>query len=211
MPAADPRAAFFDERAARWDETSGPERLAAIAAWCRALPLPPWATVVDIGCGTGVSSVACAEGLGDGGRVIALDLAREMLREGRARRDHPRVRWLCADGARMPLRAGSADAIIAMHVWPHLVDVDGSGDGRALAGLVLAEWRRVLRPGGTLRIVHLIPRDRVNAIHRGSGPAVTHDILPRAADLARVVARHGFRVIIVEDDSRHYLVAAART
>lgn len=67
--------------------------------------------------------------------AVALDWAPEGLRDG----TRPR---LVADARRLPLRDASLDGLVAIHVLGHLL-----ADDRARA---VAEWRRVLRPGGVL-------------------------------------------------------------
>ena len=106
--------------------------------------------VVDVGCGTGDLSLACARAGADA--VIGVDFAAPMLplaRRKAARRggDAARVAFARGDGLRLPLADGSADAWCAAFVLRNVPDVDG----------LLAEARRVLRPGGRLAVLD-IPR-----------------------------------------------------
>lgn len=198
--------AFFDELAPRWDSIGGPESEERISRWCASVALPKDAVVLDVGCGTGISSRALAECLvttkesGTGGRVIALDLSHGMLREGRARRAHPRVHWVCADAGAVPLPAGTAHVLIALHMWPHLDDHEAA----------LREWHRVLCPGGALWIAHLSSRAKINAIHREGSEAIHHDRLPPVVAVAERAERCGFRVEHTEDSEERYLVHAVR-
>ena len=199
--ADDERQCFFDECAREWDQMTGAERIAQMEAWCARLPIPDDALVLDVGCGTGVSSVACARSLSGRGCVVALDLSRHMAHEGRRSRPHPRVCRVCGDAASVPLPDASVHAVLAMHMWPHVREAERT----------LAEWRRVLKPGGSLWIVHLISRAQVNAIHRGASDAVREDALPPVRDLAGFLRAHGFCVRVEEEDDSHYLVHAARS
>jgi len=202
------RNGFFDEIAPRWDSAGGPEAAERIRSWCEATAREfrkrhspsstGRATILDIGCGTGISSWALAEGLGPAGNVVALDLSHAMVREGRLRRDHRRVAWVCGGAEALPLARGIADAVLALHVWPHI----------ARKRVALREWRRALKPGGLLWIVHLMSRARVNAIHAGAPDPVRRDRLPPVGELRRLVERAGFRVTRTEDSEERYFLEA---
>lgn len=93
-----------------------------------------WATVVDAGCGEGYG----ADLLADAARqVVAVD--RDLPAIAHIRQAYPRLRPVCANLIRLPLPAGSCDAVVSLQVIEHQWDVDR----------YLAEVARVLRPGGT--------------------------------------------------------------
>src|SRR5262249_42315800 len=101
-----------------------------------ALALPPGRRVLDLGCGKGrFAAHLRARGL----EVVGLDLSAAMLTKGG---DWPRV---LGSARRLPLASASFDGLIAVEVLQHVHP--GQLDG------VLAEARRVLRPGGVLAIV----------------------------------------------------------
>jgi SAM-dependent methyltransferase len=115
--------------AERWDETSADwvedeaDRLAG--------QLPPGALVADVGCGPGNDTVRLR---GRGLRVHGFDLSHAML----TARDVPgQVR---ADLRRLPLADGRLDALWCIAVLLHIP--------RDLVPGALAEFHRVLRPGG---------------------------------------------------------------
>ncbi len=92
--------------------------------------------VLDYGCGHGMAAVVLARA---GARVTAFDLSAGYLHEAdaRARANGVRVRFLQADGERLPFADGAFDRIWGNAVLHHL---DMTVAGR--------EIRRVLRPGG---------------------------------------------------------------
>ncbi len=114
----------------------------------RLLDPPPGrapAQVLDVGCGPGMSAFALADLL-PAARVLGVDLSHAMVTRARQHlRDRPRpsVEVLVADATRLPLASASCD-LVTGHSFLYLVP-----DRRA----VLRELRRVLRPGGALRLM----------------------------------------------------------
>ncbi|MCX4810858.1 class I SAM-dependent methyltransferase [Streptomyces sp. NBC_01239] len=94
-------------------------------------------TVLDIGCGDGTAAATAAPLL-TGHRVVGVDWSQDALT--RARTHLPCT--VRGELIALPLRSGSADAVLFSEVIEHLVDPDTA----------LAEIRRVLRPGGHLML-----------------------------------------------------------
>ena len=93
----------------------------------------PFEAALDVGCGTGLSSVALAE-IASG--VIGIDVSAEMLALATK---HPRVEYLLASAERLPFGPQSFQLITASSAF-HWLDQTK----------FLAEARRVLIPGGNL-------------------------------------------------------------
>jgi SAM-dependent methyltransferase len=141
-------------------------------------------TVGDLGCGTGIVSSMLAPFVA---RVIAVDASDEMLTAARARLDNT------ADGAHVELRNGvleslpidpaSLDAATMMLVLHHVPD----------PGAALQEAARVLKPGGRLLIVDMLPHDREEYKQQ-----MGHVWLGFAADqIARLMESAGFEAVRV--------------
>ena len=69
-------------------------------------------TVVDLCCGTGVTTTTILEALGPGGTVVAVDSSAAMLAEARAFVDDGRVRWVESKAEQLAEHAADADAVI---------------------------------------------------------------------------------------------------
>jgi ubiquinone/menaquinone biosynthesis C-methylase UbiE len=112
--------------------------------------LAPGQVVVDYGCGPGGLSVELARRVAPGGRVHGVDLNKPFLARAaaRAKRDGVEhlVEWHQTNGESLPLPSDSADRVLCKNVLEYVPDVAAT----------LAEFRRVLRPGG---LAHLIDSD----------------------------------------------------
>lgn len=140
------------------------------------LPVPPGGSVLDVAAGTGLVARRLAEAT-PAGRVVALDQSEPMLREGRRRTTDARVRWVLADGQRLPFADGTFDAVTFTYLARYVDDLDAT----------LAELSRVLKPGGSMANLEF---------HLPSGPvwrplwfAYTRTLLPLGG---RVVSREWF-------------------
>ncbi|MGM0984718.1 MAG: malonyl-ACP O-methyltransferase BioC [Pseudomonadota bacterium] len=102
--------------------------------------------VLDLGCGPGEMAAQLAERFGIGCTVIGLDLAPGMLEVARRTHAHA-ARWLCGDAAALPLEDASQDLVVSNLAIQWCPDLDA----------VMAELRRVLRPGGRALINTLGP------------------------------------------------------
>ena len=194
-----PRTAFFDSIADKWD---GWEDLAALdrklAAGLEELGLGKSEKVADIGCGTGNLTQALLRELSPQGRVAAVDLSPRMVEQARRKICDERVEWHVADARSLPFAQSAFDRVICFSVWPHLEPREA----------VATEMMRVLRPGGALHVWHLASREQINRIHASAGEAVRSDLLPPAAETGRLLRAAGFFVSCVVDTQESYLVTA---
>ena len=136
------------------------------------------ALVLDAGCGCGASLALLEQ---HGARAVGLDLNAGFLRESTARK----LRVARADLAYLPLPDGCLDLVLCECVW-NLTDKER----------VLAEFCRVLRPGGVLALADIYAR----GYRAGEWPV--RCCFAQATDLQTVmdqVAGAGFEIDVVED------------
>ena len=139
---------FFSSSAGQWDRVRDElfgERfhLAALPAFADA----EW-TVGDLGCGTGQMTAALAPFVA---HVIAVDTSAAMLQAAKKRlQGFDNVELRRGDLESLPIDDGRLDAATLALVLHHLPE-----PARALG-----EVARVLRPGGRLLIVDMLPHDR---------------------------------------------------
>lgn len=167
---------FFASVAGEWDRLRN-ELFGDQFSWQALLGLLPsdW-IVADLGCGTGVVLSAIAPHVG---HAVGVDASDEMLASARARvRDLSNVELRRGTLEALPLDDGSIDAAVMMLVLHHL----------PAPAKALAEAARVLKPGGRLLVVDMLPHER-DEYRRQMG----HVWLGFAEDqLQRLVEQAGF-------------------
>jgi len=118
--------------------TSRPGYPAAVTEWLGdRLGIAAGSIVAEVGAGTGKFTALLAD---CGADVIAIDPVPAMLAE--LQRALPDVRTVVASADRLPLADASVDAVICATAFHWFANAE-----------VLAEFRRVLRPGGALGLI----------------------------------------------------------
>lgn len=93
--------------------------------------------VVDLACGTGVTTEEVLTVLGPSGQVFALDSSPAMLGQARAAIDDPRVHWIEAPAEALAKTVGAADVVVCNSaIW------------QTDMAAVFAAVGRILAPGG---------------------------------------------------------------
>lgn len=144
-------------------------------------------TVLDVACGPGLVACAFAARVR---HVTGIDLTPAMLDRARdvAREQHAtNVTWHCGDVVPLPFAAGAFSVVVSRFAFHHFPD----------PARVLAEMRRVCRPGGRVAVADLLASPdpmRAAAFHRmemlrdpSHARALTQD------ELRRLFADAGFR------------------
>jgi ubiquinone/menaquinone biosynthesis C-methylase UbiE len=160
------------------------------------LALKPCCTVLDMGCGSGMYSLALAKIIGDGGRVHAVDLwaeGVERLRETIERRGLKNISPIVADVSKtLPLPGDSMDVILMATVLHDLKEA-GVQDG------ALAEARRLLKSHGLFAVVEF------KKVPGPPGPPISIRLSPD--ELTALVEPFGFtRTGLQEIGPYNYLI-----
>ncbi len=120
-------------------------RAAARAAVAAAGTSSTGRRVVDLGCGSGASTVALLDALGESpAAVIGVDASAGMLEQARRKAWPQGVRFVHDDavGFLRTVPTGTVDLVFAAYLLRNVDEPDG----------LLTEVRRVLRPGGALAV-----------------------------------------------------------
>ena len=197
-PAADPRIAFFDQLAPRWDrECSHPEEtLQRLGSLNGKLGLASGLDLLEVGCGTGQITAWLAAAVAPG-RVVPTDFAPAMLAQ--ARRRNPDTEFLLLDICADQPPPASFDVVFCFNVFPHFRHQSAA----------LRHMARSLKPAGRLVILHLVGSAELNAFHQKLTGPVSHDLLPGPAVWPDLLAGSRFRLMSLTDQSDLFLLTAA--
>jgi ubiquinone/menaquinone biosynthesis C-methylase UbiE len=175
--------AFYDKIAKVYDvlaeRSEAPVRMAGL----KMLNIQPGWHVLEIGFGTGHSLVELAKSVGPSGKVFGIDLSEKMVEISRKRAEDEglkgRIELSCGDALHLPYESESLDAIF-MSFTLELFDTPE-------IPLVLAECKRVLKPGGRIVIVSMsrvLPEGLVMEIFEW-----THRHFPNYLDCRPILVR----------------------
>jgi ubiquinone/menaquinone biosynthesis C-methylase UbiE len=111
------------------------------------LRLDEYECAIDYGCGPGWVSLELAKRMGKGSCVVACDINQEFLLLGEKHAAdmglEDRIQWSRVSDDRVPIPDNSADLVLCKNVLEYVDSADE----------MLTEFLRVLKPGGTLRIL----------------------------------------------------------
>jgi ArsR family transcriptional regulator len=140
--------AFFASSAGQWDRLREELFGDQFHLWAVLGLVDPSLVVGDLGCGTGLLSQTIAPYVR---RVVAVDASTDMLAAARSRLEHmDNIELKQGDLETLPLENAELDVAMLSLVLHHAPD-----PARALA-----EVARVIRPGGRVLVVDMLPHDR---------------------------------------------------
>lgn len=123
---------------------------------------------LDVGCGAGAVSRALTR---RAERVVGVDVSTETLALARRRSaSFAGLSFLLGDALSLPFRDAAFDCVVSVAVLHHLE-----------AERALAEWVRVLRPGGSLLVIDVVERPGLRQLPKNA----LAWLAKQASDLAR--------------------------
>ena len=189
---------FFNDRAEHWDETvrnNDPVRLQNMAD---RLEIKADSLVLDVGTGTGVFIPYINKKLTNGGKIIGMDYAINMLSKA-ASKNHSAhlVGLICAEIETMRLVSEKFDTAVCYSTFPHF-----HNKPKALENL-----KNLLNSDGVLYICHTASKETINNIHKNIPDFYDH-LIPEEDEMVRLLSDAGFVEITVENDEDYYLATA---
>jgi ubiquinone/menaquinone biosynthesis C-methylase UbiE len=190
---------YFNSRADIWDKNVAEKDTNKLTGMAERLELTQNSVVLDVGTGTGVFLPYLLNNIGENGRIVALDLAEEMLAKAIAKYPGENIKFLHADVMDIPVYEETFDSAVCYSSFPHFQDKCKA----------LTEIKRVMKPGGRVFICHTSSRDHINEIH-STIPGMENDLLPDPDEMRDLLSDTGFSVIKVEEDSESYLAVGEK-
>jgi ubiquinone/menaquinone biosynthesis C-methylase UbiE len=190
---------YFNSKADIWDENIAEKDTGKLNVMAERLGLKSGSTILDVGTGTGIFLPYLLKCIGENGKIVALDLAEDMLAKAVAKNPGVNVEYLNADITDVPLEGEKFDAVVSYSSFPHFQDKPKA----------LAEMKRVTKPGGRVYICHTSSRAHINEIHSAI-PLMTGDLLPDADEMRQLLLEAGFISIVVEEGGESYFASAEK-
>ena len=189
--------AFYNKIAKVYDFLSEHSERPMREAGIRMLVPATGERLLEIGFGTGHVLAELAKAVGPTGKVFGIDISENMLAEAKAVVEQEqvadRVSLVCGDAENLPDDQGSMDGIF-MCFTLELFDTPD-------IPMVLAECKRVLRPGGRLVVVAVSKEGPQGLVIRAF--EWTHRHFPNLMDCRPIYARRALEAagFIIEDHS----------
>ncbi len=168
------------------------------------LAAQPAERILEIGFGTGHSLVELAQAVGPNGTLLGVDISDKMvaLTKDLLQRERlsERVELTCGDAEALPYEDNSLDGIFTSFTL-ELFDTPEIPK-------VLAEWKRVLKPGGRLVVVAISKEGKQGVIMKAY--EWTHKHFPNLMDCRPIYARRAIEAAsfeVKETDIEHMWVA----
>jgi demethylmenaquinone methyltransferase/2-methoxy-6-polyprenyl-1,4-benzoquinol methylase len=190
---------YFDARVGLFEDFPS-DQAAKVEQCLREWDIDQGDRVLEPGCGSGRLTARLAGLVGSTGLVHAFDVSHAMIRRAFARGLPSQARFLRASANAIPLPGATFDLVICFCVFPHFLS----------PARTLAEFRRVLRPGGRLIVQHIENREGMNAFHREHAPDAPSLPLPSDPEMNRLFRHAGFLNVDIREHPPGYRATGLR-
>ena len=189
-------AAYFNERAGKWDESgcSGESRVQG--AVLSLVDLKPGDSVLDLGCGTGVMIPFYLAA--QAGKIVAVDVSEKMVERAREKfGNEPSVELRASDALSLD-ESERFDTAVIYNAYPHFPDK-----------LALVEKvYRLLKPSGRFVVAHGSGKDAINRHHEAVAAGVSCGL--RAASEESALWADKFEIEALVDTPGFYAFSGVR-
>ncbi|MGN0948439.1 metal-sensing transcriptional repressor [uncultured Megasphaera sp.] len=186
---------FFENYARNWDRDRKADK-ALLSRFVTLSGIVSGAAVLDAGCGTGVFLPYLSDAVGSSGSVEGMDYSAQMIDVAKEKFSSlANVSFTTGDVLKYHLPQKHYDAIACLNFYPHIA---------AHSRDVIRRFYEALKDGGTLLIMHDMPRRAVNAIHGGT------PVLPPVDVLEEKLISAGFSVVIAMDTDECYFLRVVK-
>lgn len=185
---------FFNHIAEKWDQVAKHDT-AILRQIIDAIELKPGNDVLDVGTGTGVIIPYVLEKIGPEGKILAVDIAENMLNKAKEKYGGRNIEYRCCDVEEDDIE-GMFDYIICYSVFPHFQQKIKT----------IKKLCQNLKEDGKLMIAHSQGREAINCIHKQAGNAVEGDVLLPAVVYKEDFEKIGLSVDEIIDNEKMYLI-----
>jgi len=170
----------YDEAAAERLEAVylGPDVVAQRQDSLSRLSVSEGESVLDIGSGPGFLTTALAEATGPSGKVVGVDISKQMVDRAASKSTQPWLSYEVADATALPFKDESFDVVVSAQVAEYVPDIDA----------FCSEVFRVLKPSGRGLILatdwdavcwHSENPERMERVLKAFAPHCANSRLPR--------------------------------
>ena len=192
---------FFENYAETWDRDrkENPEILRTLM---HLSGLAKGASVLDVGCGTGILMPYLQEAVGPEGRLEDLDYSRQMLAKAKEKFASKKgIVYTEKDVLKYKMAGQTYDAAVCLNFYPHVAHHKE---------VFIKKMAEALKPGGMLLLMHDMPRRRVNGLQKQAPEEPHTGVLPPVDILANLLISAGLSIVVAMDTDEFYFVKAVK-
>ncbi|MCW4015524.1 MAG: class I SAM-dependent methyltransferase [Candidatus Bathyarchaeota archaeon] len=194
---------YFNNAASVWDEKFHTPKLCSFLE--KLVPqfgIETGQNVLDVGTGTGVLIPYLIKAVGPNGSVIAIDYSEKMVQQCKAKYSHIKNLTIKVGNIQEDtFPAQTFDVVTCFGVFPHLENKQK----------VLQNINSTLKPSGKLIIAHALSSEELKVHHKTVSHHVAHAMLPKNAEMTKLLEQAGFSTISIKDEPGFYLCIAHKT